>query len=76
MKTVARELVWFFVAVLLAVPVGYLFGSLLELKPEGKSATPDRRCIRNGAVYYRCSNRFYSDLCDAHPHVGDKQTSR
>ena len=40
MKTVARELIWFFVAVLLAVPVGYLFGSLLELKPEGKSATP------------------------------------
>lgn len=40
MKTVARELVWFFVAVLLAVPVGYLFGSLLELQPEGETATP------------------------------------
>jgi hypothetical protein len=39
MKTVARELMWLLIAILLAVPMGYLFGTILELEPEADTAT-------------------------------------
>ena len=34
MKVIARELVWLFIALMLSMPVGYIFGSLLGLRPE------------------------------------------
>ena len=39
MKTVARELMWLLIALLLAIPIGYLFGTILELQPESDTAT-------------------------------------
>lgn len=37
MKALARELAWFFIAILLAAPVAYFFGYLMALEPEGTS---------------------------------------
>ncbi len=39
MKAFARELSWFFIAILLAVPVAYVFGYLMNLTPEGEIMT-------------------------------------
>lgn len=39
MKAFARELSWFFIAVFLSGPIAYLFGSLMNLEPEGASMT-------------------------------------
>lgn len=39
MKTVARELMWLMIALLLAIPIGYLFGTILELQPESDTTT-------------------------------------
>jgi hypothetical protein len=36
-KTIARELFWFFIALLLAVPVALLFTWLVNLQPAGSS---------------------------------------
>ena len=35
MKILARELIWFFIALILAVPVAYLFSYSMGLEPEG-----------------------------------------
>ena len=35
MKALARELIWFFIALILAIPVAYFFIYLMELTPEG-----------------------------------------
>jgi hypothetical protein len=39
MKVIARELVWLFIALMLSMPVGYIFGSLLGLRPENEELT-------------------------------------
>jgi hypothetical protein len=39
MKTFAREIAWLMIALVLAIPVGYLFGRLLGLQPEGVQTT-------------------------------------
>lgn len=39
MKAFAREIAWLMIALLFAVPVGYLFGRLLGLQPEGAERT-------------------------------------
>ena len=39
MKVLARELSWFFIAVLLAGPVAYFFGYLMGLEPEKATLT-------------------------------------
>ncbi|MCR9249859.1 MAG: hypothetical protein NXI20_05520 [bacterium] len=39
MKALARELLWFFTAVVLCMPIAYLFAYLLDLKPEGPTMT-------------------------------------
>ncbi len=41
MKALARELIWFFLAIVLATPVAYFFSQLLRLKPEGSQLTVD-----------------------------------
>ena len=41
MKALARELIWFFIAIVLATPVAYFFSQLLGLKPEGSLLTVD-----------------------------------
>jgi hypothetical protein len=38
-KTIARELFWFFVAILIAVPISLLFVWMVELNPEGEQAS-------------------------------------
>jgi ABC-type multidrug transport system permease subunit len=35
MKALARELIWFFIAVILASPIAYFFGYVMGLEPEG-----------------------------------------
>jgi ABC-type multidrug transport system permease subunit len=37
MKAFARELAWFFVAIVVAAPIAYFFGYLMNLEPEGPS---------------------------------------
>ena len=39
MKALARELIWFFIAILLATPIAYFFGHIEGLKPEGAQMT-------------------------------------
>ncbi len=39
MKVIARELVWLFIALILSMPVGYIFGTLLGLRPENDEPT-------------------------------------
>ncbi len=39
MKAFARELAWFFIAIVLAAPVAYFFGYLMALEPEGATMT-------------------------------------
>jgi hypothetical protein len=39
MRAFARELAWFFLAVVIAMPIAFFFGYLLNLKPEGPSLT-------------------------------------
>ena len=39
MKAFARELSWFFIAILLATPVAFLFGYIMGLEPEGVTLT-------------------------------------
>ena len=39
MKAFAREIAWLFTAIVFAVPIGYLFGWMLELKPEDAQRT-------------------------------------
>ena len=35
MKIIARELLWFFTAVVIGLPVGYIYLKYLALQPEG-----------------------------------------
>jgi hypothetical protein len=35
MKALARELIWFFIAVILASPIAYFFSYVMGLQPEG-----------------------------------------
>jgi ABC-type multidrug transport system permease subunit len=46
MKAFARELVWFFMAILIASPIAYFFGYLMELKPEGPSMTTEEEVFQ------------------------------
>jgi ABC-type multidrug transport system permease subunit len=39
MKAFAREIAWFFMAIVIAVPIAYLFAYLLSLEPQGPSLT-------------------------------------
>ena len=39
MKAFARELAWFFIAILIAIPIAYLFAHLMNLSPEGIKMT-------------------------------------
>lgn len=45
-KTIARELIWFFVALLGAVPISLLFNYLLNLSPEGEVATLQEKVLQ------------------------------
>ena len=40
MKAFARELAWFFIAILIAIPIAYLFAHMMNLQPEGIKMTP------------------------------------
>lgn len=47
MRALARELSWFFLAILLAAPIAYFFGYyLLDVKPEGPTLT------KNEEIFY------------------------
>ncbi len=47
MRALARELSWFFIAILLAAPIAYFFGFyLMNLEPEGPTLT------KNEEVFY------------------------
>lgn len=39
MKAFARELLWFFIAILLSAPLAYIFGYIMSLEPEGLTLT-------------------------------------
>ena len=46
MKALARELIWFFIAVILATPIAYFFGYLTGLEPEGLQLTNDEEVFQ------------------------------
>ena len=46
MKALARELIWLFIAIILATPIAYFFGYLPGIKPEGLQLTNDEEVFQ------------------------------
>ena len=46
MKILARELIWFFIALILAAPVAYLFSYLIGLEPEGVTLSTEEEVFQ------------------------------
>lgn len=46
MRIFAREILWFFIALLFAVPLAYLFVHLMNLTPEGIKLSQDERVFQ------------------------------
>jgi hypothetical protein len=46
MKVIARELIWFFIALILASPVAYYFSYIVGLEPEGVTLTMEEEVFQ------------------------------
>lgn len=46
MKILARELIWFFIALILAAPVAYLFSYSMGLEPEGVTLSTEEEVFQ------------------------------